>query len=130
MYNSAVKLLRNKFILSLSYVHNKNSYFMHCCKYQNVLSNYCRTDISALSILRTMCPQGAAAFRMSRSNVVSHYKQLSRRDNIRTHSRSNTHQRQRTPLLTVTTIHPHRSLQTLLLSKHHQIMAQMHTTIS
>ena len=32
-----------------------------------------------------------------------------------------------TPLLT--TIHPHRSLQTLLLSKHHQIMEQMHTTI-
>ena len=61
-------------------------------------------------------------------NVVSHYKQLSRRNNIRTHSRSNTHQRQHTPLLT--TIHPHRSLQTLLLSKHHQIMEQMHTTIS
>ena len=61
-------------------------------------------------------------------NVVSHYKQLSRRNNVRTHSRSNTHQRQHTPL--ITTIHPHRSLQTLLLSKHHQIMEQMHTTIS
>ena len=61
-------------------------------------------------------------------NVVSHYKQLSRRNNIRTHIRSYTHQRQHTPLLT--TIHTHRSLQTLLLFKHHQIMEQMHTTIS
>ena len=61
-------------------------------------------------------------------NVVSNYKQLSRRVNIRTHSRAYTHHRQHTPLLT--TIHPHRSLQTLLLSKHHQIMEQMHTTIS
>ena len=47
-------------------------------------------------------------------NVVAHYKQLSGRNNIRTHSRSYTHQRQHTPLLS--TIHPHRSLQTLLLS--------------
>ena len=38
------------------------------------------------------------------------------------------HQRQHTPLLT--TIHLHQSLQTLLLSEHHQIMEQMHTTIS
>ena len=61
-------------------------------------------------------------------NVMSHYKQLSGCNNIRTHSRSYTHQRQHTPLLT--TIHPHRSLQTLLLSEHNQIMEQMHTTIS
>ena len=61
-------------------------------------------------------------------NVLSDYKQLSRRNNIRTHSRSYTHQRQHTSLLT--TIHPHVSLQTLLLSKHHQMMEQMHTTIS
>ena len=61
-------------------------------------------------------------------DVVSNYKQLSRRNNIRTHSRAYTHQRQHTLLLT--TIHPHRSLQTLLLSKHHQIMEQMHITIS
>ena len=61
-------------------------------------------------------------------NVLSHYKQLSRRNNIRTHNRSYTHQRQHTPLLS--TIHPHRSLQTLLPSEHHQIMEQMHTTIS
>ena len=61
-------------------------------------------------------------------NVVPHYKQLSGRNNIRTHSRSYTHQRQHTPLLT--TFHPHRSLQTLLLSEHHQDMDHMHTTVS
>ena len=36
-------------------------------------------------------------------NVVSHYKQLSGRNNIRTHSRSYTHQRQHTPLLSTFT---------------------------
>ena len=41
-------------------------------------------------------------------NVVPHYKQLSGRLNIRTHSRSYTHQRQHMPL--PTTFHPHRSL--------------------
>ena len=61
-------------------------------------------------------------------NIVAHYKQLSRRNNIRTHSRFYTHQRQHTPVLS--TIHPHRSLQTLLPSEHHQIMKQMHKTIS
>ena len=61
-------------------------------------------------------------------NVVPHYKQLSGRNNIRTHSRSHTHQREHTPLLTTT--HPHRSLQTLLLSEHHQVMEQMHTTVN
>ena len=38
------------------------------------------------------------------------------------------YQRQHTPLLT--TFRPHRSLQTLLLSEHHQVMKQMHTTVS
>ena len=55
-------------------------------------------------------------------NVVPHYKQLSGGNNIRTHSRSYTHQGQHTPLLTIS--HPHRSLQTLLLSQHHQYMEQ------
>ena len=41
-------------------------------------------------------------------NVVPHYKQLSGRNNIRTHSLSYTHQRQHTPLFT--TFHQHRSL--------------------
>ena len=40
-------------------------------------------------------------------NVVPHYKQLSGRNNIRTHSRSHTHQREHKPLLTTT--HPHRT---------------------
>ena len=32
MYNPTVKLLHNKFVLSLSYVHTKNSYFKHSFK--------------------------------------------------------------------------------------------------
>ena len=36
-------------------------------------------------------------------NVIPHYKQLSGRNNIRTHSRSHTHQREHTPLLTTFT---------------------------
>ena len=63
--------------------------------------------------LSVPCEQAAGS---QARNVVSHYKQLSGRNNIRTHSRSYTHQRQHTPLLTTT--HPHRSLQTLLLSNH------------
>ena len=62
-------------------------------------------------------------------NVIPHYKQLNGRDNIRTHSRPYTHQRQHTLLLT--TFQPHRSLQTVLLSEHHQDMEQkQHTTVS
>ena len=75
--------------------------------------------------LGVLCEQAGGS---QARNVVSNYKKLSRRNNIRTHSRSYTHQRQHTPLLT--TIHPHRNLQTLLLSKHHQIMEHMDTTIS
>ena len=68
------------------------------------------------------------AGRSQAHNVVPHYKQLSGSNNIRTHSRSYTHQRQHSPLHT--TFHPHRSLQTLLHSEPHQIMEQMPTTIS
>ena len=63
-------------------------------------------------------------------NVIPHYKQLSGRNNIRTHSRPYTHQRQHTLLLT-TSFQLHRSLQTVLLSEHYQDMKQkQHTTVS
>jgi len=65
------------------------------------------------------------AGRSQARNVVPHYKQPSGHNNFRTHSHSYTHQRQHTLLLT--TFHLHRSLQTLL-SEHHQVMEQMHTT--
>ena len=70
MYNPTVKLPHNKCILSLSYVHNKNIYIKHCCKYQNVLSHW-RIAICAFSMLPTSCPQGGAAFR--RSTPITHW---------------------------------------------------------
>ena len=72
-------------------------------------------------------PLRAGGDRQAR-NVVPGRKQPGGRNNILTHSRSYTHQRQHTPLLT--SIHPHRSLQTLLISEKHQIMEQMYTAVS